>query len=166
MNKTAAAFACLALGAGLWFHFSDSGDSEITDGSSVTWKNRVWIDKIPSSNSDKIDVLVAIDDPMMGVFQRTSAYEGDFSVFAWEGKGKAVKIRMLQTDKTSQVKFAPSKDGCGHFDYCMKVRGAPRGGKQYFSMEDWVIEGTDSVASISADTSRAVLAKVFASQKP
>ena len=37
-------------------------------------------------------------------------------------------------------RFKVTDKGCDPFDMCMKVKGAPRGAKKYFSMDDWIIE--------------------------
>ena len=103
--------------------------------------NRVWIDALPTSAKQKVDVFLMIEEPRLGQFVRTSAYEGDYAVFEWRARdGKGVELVMLQTDKTHRVGFQVSTGECDPFDYCLKVKGAPRGAKRYYSMQDWVIE--------------------------
>jgi len=103
--------------------------------------NRIWIDALPTSAKQKVDVFVMVDEPHLGQFLRTSAYEGEYAVFEWHDRDSGrVEMVMLQTDKKHHVGFKVSSQGCDPFDYCMKVKGAPRGAKKYFSMKDWIVE--------------------------
>ena len=48
---------------------------------------------------------------------------------------------MLQSDKSHKSRASITKGSpCAPFDYCMRLKGAPRGSKTYVSMEEWVIE--------------------------
>lgn len=125
----------------------DKGDGvdQIDASADVTWHNRVWIDEIPTSERQKINWFLGIDDPQIGLFQKTSVYEGDYTVFAWRGKKDGViEIEMLQSEKSHKLKVKTGNKDCGRFDYCMTVKGAPRGAKKYYSMKDWIIEGAQT----------------------
>ena len=117
--------------------------------------NRVWIEHLPKNITDKIDILAIIEDPRVGVFQNSSAFEGDFSLFEWraggDGERATLRVTMLQTEKTHKVKYRVSNRDCGRFDLCVRVKGAPRGSKRYVSMEDWVIEGNGTGESGALD---------------
>jgi hypothetical protein len=155
-----------ALVAGyVWLGDDDDDDretaNEVDDSAEVSWNNRVWIDEIPTSERHKINALVVADDPQIGLFQNTSFYEGDYSVFAWRAKADGVvKIEMLQSDKSHKLKIKTGTKDCGRFDYCMTVKGAPRGAKKYYSMKDWVIEGAHSPSDISARASALISAQI------
>ena len=157
MKKLLSISVVIGVVASVWAFSGDDDsddDKSVNDGAEVTWNNRVWIEKMPTKHTEKVDLMLSVDDPRVGVFQRTSSYEGDFSVFIWSGDDGAVKLRMLQTDKTSKLTFKTKSKGCGDFDYCMTVKGAPRGGKKYYSMSDWVIEGGNLDADLLATTAR------------
>lgn len=132
-----------------WILWPSSTPSTPDHGPDDELVNRIWIDRLPTSATEKINVFVMIDDPRVGVFEKTSAYEGEFTLFEWrrEEDGK-IRVFMLQTEKTHKLKARISNKDCGRFDLCMKLKGAPRGPKSYHSMEDWVIggEGLDSAA--------------------
>lgn len=140
MRKTVLLIAAAGIAAGAWL-FS-GGDDEVATRADVGWENRLWIDKLPSTPKEKINAMVAVDDPRIGVFQKTSAYEGDFTVFAWRGDGDKVTIEMLQTDSRHNLRMKVSDGDAGPFDYALRVKGAPRGPKKYYSMKDWVVSGT------------------------
>lgn len=127
----------VALAAGsLWMN-----DDEAAVALPETLTNRLWIDRIPVTPQDKFDIFVALADPQNGVFQHASAYEGDYAVFEWADDNKGgMKITMLQSDRRHRVKVKVSDKGCKPFDYCLELKGAPRGSKLYYSMKDMIIE--------------------------
>lgn len=145
MTKNGKLIALLVVGGLLvWGYRARNGergdDGTIRDDRSEV-VNRVWIDKIPEDMRDKLDIFVAQGDPRFGVFQRTSAYEGDYTVFQWHAHRKGrLHITMLQTGKDHQLGTKVSRKGCKQFDLCMELTGAPRGAKKYYSMKDWVID--------------------------
>lgn len=157
MRKTALWLVVAALVAAfVWTRGGDDeadkdGVDEIDNAGDVSWHNRVWIDEIPTSERQKINWFLAIDDPQIGLFQKTSVYEGDFTLFSWRGKKEGViEIEMLQTEKSHKLKVKTSNKDCGRFDHCMAVKGAPRGAKKYYSMSDWVIDGATTPSELSA----------------
>ena len=106
--------------------------------------DRIWIDHMPTSERDKIDVFVMLGEPSMGGFSTSSAFEGDWAAFEW-GLDGGLHLRMLQTDKKHKIKASIVKGaGCEPFDYCLRLKGAPRGSKKYGSMEDWVVNGNET----------------------
>lgn len=112
--------------------------------------NRVWIDHLPRSFKDKIHVLALVGEQHMGVFQHTSAFEGDFAAFQWSLEpGTRLGITMLQSDAQHSLRVRVATEGCGGFDYCMRVKGAPRGAKRYVSQADWVISA-EGLARVDA----------------
>lgn len=157
--KRALMISALAAVAGVYLFSSSGGDDG--DVAHVSWKNRIWIDVMPQSAKQKINAFVAVDDPRVGLFQKTSAYEGDFSLFAWRGgDGGKVEIEILQTEKRHRLRVETSSRDCGNFDHCMTVKGAPRGAKRYFSMDDWVVDS--SAAGTPAALEELVRAKIAA----
>jgi hypothetical protein len=149
----------------VWLRDDDSSDDRAVDqadsAADVSWHNRVWIDEIPTTERQKINWFLAVDDPQIGLFQKTSVYEGDYTVFAWRAKKDGVvDIDMLQSEKGHKLKLKTGSKDCGRFDYCMTVKGAPRGAKKYYSMRDWVIEGAQSPADINARASALISAQI------
>lgn len=141
MNRSLVLFGIAALALGTFLLTGGSDDDEKSvDHADITWNNRLWIDKIPNTPKEKIDAFIAIDDPRIGFFQHTSAYEGDFSMFGWNQKDGKVGIEMLQSGKKHRLRMRVTNKDCGAFDYCMEVKGAPRGSKRYYSMSDWVVD--------------------------
>lgn len=126
-----------------WYCWPNSDDesTRVSDGAmEQLLVNRIWIDKIPTTERDKIDVFVMIDDPQIGAFSKSSSFEGEWAMFEWD-LSEGFRLRMLQTDTNHKLKAMVMKDPkrCAPFDYCLKLRGAPKGVKKYGSMEDWII---------------------------
>ena len=104
----------------------DDKSDEQSAASETTWNNQVWIDKIPVRETDKINIFAALDDPQFGVYQSTSQWEGEYTVFSWRARGDSgADIEMMQTGKKHKLKFSLSTNNCGRFDVCMTVKGAP-----------------------------------------
>jgi hypothetical protein len=118
---------------------SSSAEVEPNKGLDKVLVNRIWIDSIPTTERDKVDVFLMIEEGSFGVFSKSSAYEGDWSAFAWSMEN-GLRLHMLQSDKTHKVRVRVWKGSrCAPFDYCMDIKGNPRGAKRYGSMEDWII---------------------------
>ena len=108
-------------------------------GDTTTLVNRIWIDEIPTQERDMVEVFAMLDDPTYGIFSKSSAYAGDWSSFEWS-HSKGLLIRMLQTGESHKIKATVHKGAqCAPFDYCLRIKGNPRGAKRYGSMEDWII---------------------------
>lgn len=120
---------------------SSDEDAKIAGGDFNVLANRVWIDHLPTSERDKINVFILFDDPTFGVFSESSSFEGNWAAFEWS-LDKGLVIQMLQEGSKHRVHPAiASGAACAPFDHCLKLKGAPRGPKKYVSMEEWVVDG-------------------------
>ncbi len=134
------AFLLLVTAWYCWPDSEDDSNAALDGGMERLLINRIWIDQIPTTEHDKVDLFVMVDEPQMGAFSKSSTFEGEWAVFEWD-LDKGFQLRMLQTDTTHSLKAKVIKDSkrCAPFDYCLKMRGAPRGAKKYGSMEDWIV---------------------------
>ena len=133
----------VALGATAWLLWPGAGDESHppADGGAELLLDRVWIDRAPNAPTDKFNVFIALHESRGGSFVHTSAYEGNYSVFQWRKLDKGrMELVMLQPGETHHLRFQVASRNCRGFDYCMQLRGAPRGAELYYSMSDWVIE--------------------------
>ena len=129
---------CLLLGALLWVFWPAGERAQDENPLHTQLVDRAWIDHMPVYPDDKIDLLFLDSDSRIGVFQNMSVYEGDFSLFAWRNRsGDRFDLTMLQHRKDHRLRYKVTDRGCGEFDLCMVVEGAPRGARKYFSMEEW-----------------------------
>ncbi len=123
-----------------------------------TLANRIWIDHMPTTERDKVDVFIMLDDPTLGMFSTSSAYEGDWAGFEWR-LDKGLVFTMLQADKKHRVSPKLTTGKCAPFDHCLKLKGAPRGSKTYVSMDDWVVNGKSELDA------RAIVSELLLEQK-
>ncbi|MCP4448428.1 MAG: hypothetical protein GY811_24260 [Myxococcales bacterium] len=145
-NSRALVVAALVAVFAIWWMWpsSQSKTSSAQGGDFDTLANRIWIDHIPADERDKIDLFILLDDPTIGAFTKSSAYEGDWAAFEWSiEKGLVISMLQAQTKHRMHPKVARGAT-CAPFDYCMKLEGAPRGSKTYGSMEDWVVNDLES----------------------
>lgn len=104
--------------------------------------NRIWISHMPKNERDRVELFVMLEEPTVGAFSSSSAYEGDWASFEWEYQD-GLRIEMMQQQTKHKIKAIVLKgDKCAPFDFCLRLKGAPRGSKRYGSMEDWVIGDT------------------------
>ena len=96
------------------------------------------------SEKDKVSVFAMLSDAKIGIYNESSAYEGEFSLFEFKHREGKLLVTMLQTEKSHKLSYKISNKGCGPmFDYCLTVKGAPRGPVTYGTMRDWVIDSSD-----------------------
>lgn len=158
--KTASLVSAFALLAA-WQLWPSSDSHEALRGDQLsTLVNRVWIDAIPSNERDLVDVFAMLDEQQIGLFSKNSAFQGDWSAFGWRNKSKGGLVFVSLQDDSHHHVTAKVRKGevCAPFDYCLKLKGAPRGAKSYGSMEDWII--TDNALPNDAS-----IKELFFSQK-
>ncbi|HLU68788.1 MAG TPA: hypothetical protein VKZ63_21050 [Kofleriaceae bacterium] len=146
--------AALVAGAIGWWSGGDDGGEQpaALDDPPVSVTDQIWIDRMPVRDKDKIHLFGTISDGNIGVFNHGSAYEGEFTLFTFEKPRRgALVITMLQSDKVHTLRYKLSREGCPRaFDYCLHVKGAPRGPKVYGTMRDWRIEGARDARALDA----------------
>lgn len=103
--------------------------------------DRIWIDHIPRNDRDTFQLFVAITEQPFGIFQATSQWKGQYELFQYEQNGGELRIHYGQTGDKERVKATAVKCDEKGMDYCLELKGASRGVKKYYSMEDWVIDG-------------------------
>ena len=104
--------------------------------------DRIWIDHIPKNDRDVFNIFVAITEEPFGIFQATSQWKGSFELFRYEATDSEIRLVYGQTGEKEKVKVKAAKCNERGFDFCLQLDGASRGVKKYYSMEDWVIDGT------------------------
>jgi hypothetical protein len=104
--------------------------------------NRFWLSHLPQHERDKFSLIAFINDDKVGVFQESSAFQGNYDIFTSSGNNGTVTINMLQDGKKVNATYTASKCEVKNFDYCLEIKGAPRGPVRYYSQKDWVIDST------------------------
>jgi hypothetical protein len=104
--------------------------------------DRIWIDHVPRNERDMINIFVAITEQPFGIFDTNSQWKGSFELFQYEAHGDEMRVVYGQTGEKETIKARAAKCDDNGFDYCLQLGGASRGVKKYYSMEDWVIDGS------------------------
>jgi hypothetical protein len=112
--------------------------------------DRFWIDHIPKNDRDIIQVFVAISEQPIGVFDAASQWTLKAELFQYEAHGGELRVFYGQTGERETIKVTAQKCDQGGFELCMSLDGASRGVTKYYSMEDWVIDGTDQMDHVRA----------------
>ncbi|AGP33901.1 hypothetical protein BE04_16715 [Sorangium cellulosum] len=137
---TAAAIALAAAAGGYGLLGSRGSDAK-------TLVGRLWIERIPRDDTDQIELMVMLADEPIGIFRRTSQFEGSYALFRYELRGDD-KLQLLfpQNKSKHEVAFDARPCDAKGFDYCLDLSGAPRGAAKYYSRKDWEIDASDPAA--------------------
>ena len=112
--------------------------------------DRIWIDHLPKTESDMINIFAAITEEPMGVFQATSMWKGNFELFVYESHGDTIRAVYPQDKSKEELKVSASS--CSEvrdMDFCLEIKGASRGPKKYYSRKGWEIDSASSVDDIT-----------------
>ena len=137
--------AALVAGAGVW-GWGHHGGSKADEGNLVV--DRLWIDHMPTSARDMVNVFIAFDGEAMGIFQKGSRWSGSYEMFHFELEGGQMRIAYPQTGKHEQVKVRAHSCDEAQMDYCLEIEGATRGVKKYYSMEGWELRSHGDVDAL------------------
>lgn len=116
----------------------------------ITALDRIWIDHLPKTESDTINIFAAITEEPMGVFQATSMWKGNFELFVYEAHGDTIRATYPQDRSREELKVSATE--CSEvrdMDYCLEIKGASRGPKKYYSRKGWEIDTASSVEDVT-----------------
>lgn len=101
--------------------------------------DRIWIDHIPRSDKDTINVFAVISEHAAGAFQATSQWRGSYEVFRFEANGADLRLVYPQTGEREAVRAKAKRCTEQDMNFCLEIEGASRGVKKYYSREGWEI---------------------------
>ncbi len=143
-----AAASAAAFGAYRWHTSSTDNDR----GLAVI--DRVWIDHVPRSETETINVFIALSKDVAGqptgIFQKSSAWRGAYELFKYETRRGRIVATFPQTKETEEITAKATRCDEGGMDFCLELDGASRGVKKYYSRKGWEIEGGASTADIES----------------
>ena len=89
----------LVAAASVWSWKRGGGSTEAANeaANQVTHRlvaDRIWIDHMPKSDRDTINVFVAVSEHAVGAFQETSQWRGSFEAFRYEANGGELRRRI------------------------------------------------------------------------
>ena len=129
-----------------------------------TLVGRIWIERLPRSDTDQFELVALLADEPIGIFRRQSRYEGSYALFRYELRGDSKAQLLFPQDKSKhEVAFDARPCDVTGFDYCLDMIGSPRGAAKYYSRKEWEIDASDQPALESA--LRALGEELLASQE-
>ena len=123
------------------------GSVATTDGTSLAL-DRIWIDHLPSNETDTIQVFVALTEQPFGVFSQTSSWRGAYEGFQYEKDGGKLRIVYPQTGEKETAKLTATRCSERGMDFCLEITGASRGVTRYYSKKGWEIDGMKSLGQL------------------
>lgn len=151
MKKTLLVTALVAtVGYGGWRLAHRGHDAAVMTDDSKLALDRIWIDHIPRTERDTIQVFAAVTEEEFGVFQATSMWKGAFELFQFKGKGGEIKATFPQDGDKETIKLKARPCSENQMDYCMEISGTSRGVKTYYSRKGWEIESVPSAKDLAA----------------
>jgi len=145
MKKVLLVTALLAtVGYGGWKLTHRGGSAETTVDDTKLALDRIWIDHMPKSERDMIQVFAALSEDEFGVFQQTSVWKGNFELFRFQWKDGQIQAVFPQDNDKEKITVKARPCSEGQMDYCMEVSGTSRGVKKYYSKKGWEIENVHS----------------------
>ncbi|MCS6859710.1 MAG: hypothetical protein NZT92_05250 [Abditibacteriales bacterium] len=125
-----------------WLWHRRSGATYHTAADRAALVNRIWIDHLPQGETDKIHLFALLDRRQrVGLFEHTSAWEGEFAGFEWRFRATnddRLQLRFPQTNQTATVVWDVRPCNERGFDLCLTMRGNPRGPQRWYSRKEWV----------------------------
>ena len=125
----------LILAAYLLWKYWWRGDAEVARGQELFY-DRIWVDHLPKGDTDTIQVMAAVTEQPIGIFQETSRWKGNFELFQYRARGDGqMEIGYPQTRSSEKVRYRAWRCKENQFDFCLQIDGASRGIKKYYSLE-------------------------------
>lgn len=110
---------------------ADRGQSLVFD--------RVWVDHLPKSETDSLQLFAAITEQPVGIFDQRSAWKGEWELFRYEPRGDG-QLELVYPQSKSKARVSYRAWKCNEkkeFDYCLEMSGGR--GKKYYSQRGWEI---------------------------
>jgi len=118
-----------------------------TDGASLAL-DRIWLDHLPVSETDTVQVFVALTEQPFGVFQQASMWRGAHELFQYEKDGGKLRIEYPQTGEKETARLTATRCSERGMDFCLEITGASRGVKRYYSKKGWEIDRMKSLGQV------------------
>lgn len=147
---------CVALGAvGAGIYRWQGSDSRAASGHDASLvKDRVWLDHIPRSETDTVQVFVMLGQRTrqgtVGAFEAASAWQGAFEIFRYELHGSELRVVFPQRGDRETLRVEATRCNERGMDYCLEIEGSSRGVRRYYSRKGWEIRELGDVTKLTA----------------
>ncbi|MDQ3365080.1 MAG: hypothetical protein M3680_06605 [Myxococcota bacterium] len=112
--------------------------------------DRIWIDHIPATDTDTVQIFMAITDEPLGAFQAASQWRLALEIFRYERHGDELRAHFPQTGERETVTTKARRCSEGTMDFCLELDGGSRGVKRYYSRKGWELDGIKTPAELEA----------------
>jgi hypothetical protein len=112
--------------------------------------DRIWIDHLPRNDTDTVQGFIAISKDARGVFGAASQWRGSHELFRYEARGAELRIVYPQTGERETVRALARRCTEHDMDFCLEIKGASRGVKNYYSRKGWEIDHARGSEAIEA----------------
>lgn len=132
-----------------WRWWRGGSDANVADRGQQFFYDRLWVDHLPSTETDTFNIFAAVTEQPVGVFDRRSVWKGEWELFRYEGRGDG-QIELLYPQSKSKARMSYRAWKCTEkkdFDFCLEVSGG-KGPKKYYSQRGWEIGSVDGARAI------------------
>lgn len=136
-------------------------DAAVATDDSKLVLDRIWIDHIPRTERDTIQLFAAVSEENFGVFQQTSVWKGNFELFQFKFADGKIKATFPQDGDREDITSKARPCSEGQMDYCLEIAGSKRGVKKYYSRKGWEIDAVHSPKAL-ADRAEALTLELAA----
>lgn len=134
-------FVMLLLGVAFFVWRSSRRSDEAADRGESLVFGRVWVDHLPQSDTDALQLFAAVKDDAHGIFDQRSAWQGQWELFRYEPRGDGQLEVYYPQSKTKQwLTYRAWK--CSEqrqFDYCLQLT-VGKSARKYYSQRGWEID--------------------------
>ena len=134
-----------------WRWWRGSGEAATADRGQSLFYDRVWVDHLPTSQTDTFDTFAAVTEQPVGIFAHQSQWKGDWELFRYEPRGDGQLEAVFPASKAkSRISYRAwqcneKKD----FDFCLEISGG-KGPKKYYSQRGWEIGTVDGARALES----------------
>jgi hypothetical protein len=134
-----------------WRWWRGPSDAATADRGQDLFYDRVWVDHLPTSQTDAFDIFAAVTEQPVGVFDHRSQWKGEWELFRYEPRGDGQLEVVFPSSKSKgrvsyrAWKCTEKKD----FDFCLEMSGG-KGPKKYYSQRGWEIGTVDGARALEA----------------
>lgn len=121
------------------------GYSWLTAGPSL--QNRVWVARIPTSQTDRVSYFLAVDRDgrQLGASGRASAWQQHAEIFTWKTDGDRLTLVFPQHRRRIGVQYRTMGcEGPGPLDQCLVLQAASGERVTLYSSDDLVLPDPDA----------------------
>ena len=135
-----------------WRWWRGPGEAATADRGEKLFYDRLWVDHLPTSQTDPIDIFAAMTEQPLGVFDHRSQWKGQWELFRYEPRGDGQLEAVFPGSKNGRARMSYRAWKCTEkkdFDFCLEVSGG-KGPKKYYSQRGWEIGTVDGARALES----------------